>query len=941
MSTAVVTAGSLRQAELDAVRRSNHTYYTGTGRDDTSSKKGKASNVKKRAAALMIVIGLAIGGMAFLGSSNSLLAGAFEALVTEATDTQNAAGVLRSNFLYKYFLKNGEATTTTWKGTKKYAAMSNGFKKRLADYNIEVEGSGAGKALVFTKQDVDGNDIVTRVTADQFDDVFKTDLDFREAYTGAKRGRAEYFFDKAADEFYSFRQITRNLWNKFFSSGDSDADTGKFNETMTSHMDSGDVNLKSRSEWETEEVVTDENGNIIYDIDENGNRTPRTEKVPHDKNGNGSAQISADVDAEASARSFIDNVAEGIGGPANAVCTLIRIKNLVAVTVSTAEMVQTANYFLGLVENISKMKAGNGNSAAINEFLNMLSIPKDSSVPKYTNGTVSGTLNQHGAPLESQGLRNMLAYAPANASTVESYSLDRLANGGGLTPETLRGCAASSITTGIVSLAATFTPVGLAKLVGGFFIDVGVGTLSDLFISSALAFAIPTIAQVLFTNRFENLTGIPSGESMAEGAGVANMDLGRNGSGQNFSSEEVALEYGYVNNSVLAMEAELDRHKYSPFDISNKNTFFGSIAYSLLPAVTSTKTTSLASLLRTTAKSFSSLLTSVHADGEGSGYTTTFGDCPTLESIGAVGTVHCVSITTTDPDTIELEPTDETFNKFMAESTECDDDGECDVKKGSNLYKYIAYCDSRTSYPGILDANILSDMQFSTGNSIIDSVVNSLPIISDVISIMDSLKELDEETIMWANGGMCVNNDETNPKWDEEIKYYQRYVEDERQLTNRGAFGDEESTDSSEGAEGAENSEGTESSDDSNNEESITFRGGPALTAKQQYLAEHPIEETPEGVLAYFTGMTKEDATFTIALLEYANFIDEYDPTVRIAMQDGDTTVIKSGAEIAQEIQRENYHFKNTTDLIHDTREDIIIAKRVVYADIRNRNYTV
>ncbi len=927
MSTAVATAGNLRRAELGALN-GGPSFYTGTGRDNASGSKTKARGSKKRMAALFAILGIAIGGMSFLGSSNSLLSGAFEALVTESTDTQYASGNLRSRFLMKYALKNANATTTGWNGVKKYTAMSKGFKKRLANYNIEVEGSGAGKTLVFTKQDVDGNDIVTRITADQFDDVFKNDLDFRSAYTGAKRGRSMLFYDKAADAFYSFRRMSRNLWNKFFSSGDNEADTGKFNETMTNHMDAGDANFHTRSEWTEEETVTDEDGNKYT--------------VEHERevDGNGSLKNTADADLDAKARGFIDEIAKGVGGAdaaVNGACALLRVTNLVAVTISTAEMLQTASYFMGLTENISKMKAGDGNNAAINEFLNMLSVPKESSVPKYTNGKADGTLVQNGAPLESQGLRTMLAYAPANASTVESFSLDRVARGGGLNASSLKACAAASVATGIASIALSFTPGGLAKIIGGFFIDVGLGTLVSLGITSALSFAIPTIVQVLLTNRFENIVGIPAGEGLAEGAAVANMDLGRNGSGQSWSSETVALQYAQVNNSVLAMDAELDRYRYSPFDISNKNTFFGSIAYSLLPAVTATKTTSLASLFRNTAKSFSSLLTNVHAEGEGSGYTTTFGDCPTLESIGAVGTVHCVGTTTTDPTTIKMEPTDEKYNELMAAAQEgCDENGDnCKIKKDSNLAKYIAYCDGRRSYPGILDASILADFEFSTGSGVLDAIVNSLPVIGDAVGVMDSLKALDEDTIMWANGGMCVNNPETNPKWDEELKYYQRYVEDDRLIYDVAGDSD---TDDSEDSENNDNTN-TENEPSEDGEEEALYQS-PVLAFKEEYAKEHPIEETPEGVLAYFTGMSKEDAKFTIALIQYTDFINKYDPTLRIAMQNGDATVIKTGTEIAHEIKQEKLHFESS-DIIEDAREDVIVAKRIIYTDIRNRNYTV
>src|SRR4051794_37122759 len=60
------------------------------GSNNKSSKaKGGFLKQKKRVAAMAVILSLLVGGGAFLGSSNALLAPAMEALMTDATDTQH------------------------------------------------------------------------------------------------------------------------------------------------------------------------------------------------------------------------------------------------------------------------------------------------------------------------------------------------------------------------------------------------------------------------------------------------------------------------------------------------------------------------------------------------------------------------------------------------------------------------------------------------------------------------------------------------------------------------------------------------------------------------------------------------------------------------------------------------------------------------------------
>ena len=117
-SRIAVATSALRRAEQSAAstkpadNRSGGSLYTGSGRSNKDSKKGKnGGKFKKRLTWLILAAALG-GGVVFLGSSNSLLAPALEALYTETTDTQYASNSMRYTRIMRYAL-SGEGSVST------------------------------------------------------------------------------------------------------------------------------------------------------------------------------------------------------------------------------------------------------------------------------------------------------------------------------------------------------------------------------------------------------------------------------------------------------------------------------------------------------------------------------------------------------------------------------------------------------------------------------------------------------------------------------------------------------------------------------------------------------------------------------------------------------------------------------------------------------------
>lgn len=917
--TAVTSAVStLRNAESAALARSSMSsadgtgddgsLYTGTGRSLTPTKS-KVKGKKKRFVALAIIMGLFIGGGTFLGSSNSLLGPAMEALFTEATDTQYTSYALRTPQIMKYMLQGGNQTTVTWYGAKKYKFMSNSFKNRLSQFGIEVEGSGTNRVLKWNDETISANDFITK---------YHADADFRDAYSSAKRGRVATFFDSIADKIYKKLGLSRNLFSGFKQTSDANTNAAAFDDTMSKKFEGNTTNLSTGSN--KQEEVKDADGNTVYTTDANGNKVPETTTVK-DVDGASSTNKSGTsiADAESQARSFVSGLASKAAavtgvldtGVLDTGCAVLKVANLISMAVAANEIYQSINYFMGFMENVSKMKAGYGDASAYHEVMNFLSTSTTAEVQQLSKGSSEAKEPVTGAPLQANGMQMVLAAAPAQKSTTQNYSLDRTTNAVvrflGFNTITATDCALTQIAESALSMAVTIGTGGLAKIVGSFFVSTVVNIGIATAVNAAVGFLVPTIAQALFTNVFETATGIPAGELFTKGASAANTRVGRSGSGQSLSSQSAAQAFNQATNTVLAMDAEIDRKNLSPFDITNKNTFFGSIAYTFAPILATTKMTSITSLMRTTSTALASIGGRVSAEGENSSYMTTFGDCPALEEIGAVGDIYCNPVTTTDLSTIDLDPEDSTYSSVLAGSgsgsvtnLDCDNDGNCKINNDSNLARYITYCDGRDSPFGVLDSGILSNLEASSSAGAFSTILNSIPIVSDVVNIIDGLSSLDPVNQGWATGANCVNS-ASNSMWNSEMKYYQRYIEDQRILEQMGAY------------------------EDSKN---------PVTAYEEAYEKEHPLDTTPSGILAHYSGMSKDDAEGLIALLDYSEFINDYDASTRITMEN---TPNLTGQEIATTIKA-----KLSPAVHQETTTEHYIANQtqyVIYADIRNRSY--
>lgn len=908
-----ISRDSLRNAENNALSNNQPSFYRGNGRSENNRKKrgNFLLRRKKGMAGLIISLSLMIGGGFFLGGTNSLLAPAINEVVTEQVDTQYASGLQRYLKITSYQLDN-TALDTSVTGKLKYTKMSPTFKNNLERNGITVNGSGTKRTLTFEGE---------TITASDFQRVYNDNVAFREAYTTAKRGRIMGVFDKYATAILNKFSITRNLWDKFKQKNNASVNEQAFNETMTNKLNNGtETSLRTNYGDEDQKPVTTidpETGQevpVMTTDPETGQEVPKTETIlEKHENNSGTASTSS----TSQAKSFLESVTSRIQQVTSFSCTVMQVINMVSIAVAANEIYQSIQFFMGLAENPSKMQMGYGSDSAIMAFLNFMTQSRTTKVEDYAGLKYDGDITEDkdvislgtdevtGSPMESQGMIKLMTSMPVSIGLAANYSIERISNNTSTNVKSFHGCNLAKSGTALVSIAVSLIPgIGQVKAVGSFLSKLVLGSIITIGVNAILNFLLPTITKAFFTNPIENAIGIPGGELFAMGAFAMFSRFGRSASSQAFGGANVIHAYNKVNNVVLAQDAEVDRHKRSPFDTTSKNTFLGSIVYNFGTTTSTGFLGKIKNLMRNTSSSISTILGQAHAESNLS-YITTFGDCPLLESIGAKGDMYCNAITVTDPSTLDLSPDDDTYLQVVLEQLEPDGEEGYEIKKNGDLAKYINYCDNRDSPPGAVDTNILNSLKsLGTGGDLIINLAGSIPGAGDVLDLIDA--GLDEKNMDWATGKKCVIDTAPDSEWNTKFKYYQRFIEDQRILEQMGNFGDSQSL------------------------------VGAYI---EEYEAEHPLDNSPSGILARISGLSKDNAELVLNLAYYYDFLDNYDPSTRIAM-DGTTSDTPSGEEV---IAKLDYKFRYK-DFSENFETDnyasrAIVAEHIIYADVRNRNY--
>lgn len=651
--------------------------------------------------------------------------------------------------------------------------------------------------------------------------------------------------------------------------------------------------------------------------------------------------------------------AKAAAGAIDVSCSIVNGLITIYTLVSAYQNLQFLNLVSGFLEAVDKVKAGRGDESPVNDYSTNLVTVGDT-IDRNTDEVVARK-----TAMESAGMAQLFTpTATINTKdvSVQNVNIESIMSNIGAFMGDIKtmtqistacrtasvGTAAFGLATSVLSVIPLFgqgvklTEV-LIKVLGRAAIQAAAMAVVSLIIPVATK----AIVQMVVKNAATEWFGEDLGNALMSGA---NKYLGGNGSAgaQSPMSKPKLIQYAGVRDAVIAEEAKYQRAIRDPLDITSRYTFLGSLVYTMMPlAYSGGAMNVLSSLSSLMGSSLLSLTPAANAVNEENLFNSV-GDCDILESVGGVGDAYCVAYIATDVSTILRDPIISFRNAYYADGEyeywfkvylpgggwywdsrivgyTPQKDGEdnivwpslstwdatngkmtlhgpggdgqegynyiskafnaegTNVLKDSNLAKYIVYCGERTSQYGIQDGTIADRM--SKNGGIVGTIMNITPGLDDFNALARALE--DKANDKFISGQVCVANSEYNEEWEGEYKYYQRYVENERLLENM----------------------------------SSTYTS-PVSKTFAQYHAKNPIDTSFEGTLARFSGMTVEQVDTALALLEYYEYVADYDPSERFAFG---TSVVEMEDAI---------FFESDTKV---AVQYFILTNEIIYADVRNR----
>ena len=785
--------------------------------------------------------------------------------------------------------------------------ISDKQKAKLAKSNITVEEDADG-VTVLKHTGADGT--TKTIVADKslatngrvsFEDAFENDMEFRTGYTEGSRtwrGSVGAWFDSSMEKLLKKLGVYRGVWSDFKSGKVDEEKMGEMRKTMTDTADSDSAGGKVKNtEFETEEYETkNERGETVKQektkiVEGKGADTSLSRDDI--KMEGGKVKDASGVKTKLVKAGKVAAAASAAGGvfgtAANLYCGVADAVGAITAIVAAYQALQIVKTASAMLEGIQKAQAGDGDGAPLHELMNSLTTSDENTYEeiksvKRTGGgpesedadvevTDSESTTRSRSAMESEGIASLYSGTLANSNdpSVKSFipgsftknmwgGLSSVIDGFSASAKSFQSCTIARLSAAAVSAAADIvsTILCVASLGLGCVIDkiidegagIAISIGISLLVATIVSFAIPHVAKVLTRKIATEVVGEDLGNALVSGT---NMYMSKNhqNSGGSLIGQDDYAAYLQQRDIVIAENARYERETRSPFDITSKYTFLGSLANQMIPIASSatslTKiTSSMGTLLQNSVLSLSPKSSAVSAGMEAEeAIKNTEKNCPELYEIHAVGDAFCNPYIGTDTSTMSIQPAEVVNSAVVNDSLEdvTGDEGAPKIKENSDLAKYIIYCGQRESQFGTPDQNIASDVDGgSTGSTTGDAVLGAVPIVGDVLDIISNSDKL--ANLGYITGESCVTGNESSALEWKDAKYYQRFIEDQRLAEAEGVI-----------------------------EES-------AVTEfVSSYYEKHPLDNSFEGVIARYSGMSKEKVIATLSLMELSEWIAEYKPT--------------------------------------------------------------
>ena len=846
--------------------------------------------------------------------------------------------------------------------------VSNRMQKKLGKQNIyyfsEADGYGT-RFLVYEDNDT-GTRYAVSANGEDFDDIPDsvriTNADGEEIeLTGLKKmkiddaliesdnfsrsfdvgtrtlkGHIAGWFDDLSDKFHLRIGSSRNKQKNTKKNADEDEieeNARKADKGMSESIDADDTDAKEdKGHYKTNDDGTEGDWEPDYENVESDSG------VDKDKTrGMKPADVEADVESSLTVKA--KGIVAGIGSAANIACTVLKVYSALNIIMAGIQVANILNFVTGFLEAIQKTQTGDGGKTELAYYMNKLSVKGntygstrgldthvdyDTPVRENTSSLESPAWNQFFSSgglvvqasdpvamkfnreyVAQQSIGNLLN---VNGDGSIVGSIIGLVNNVGSAAAAYKTClyvdsAAEAIEAAIDIFLAFFT-VGIGNaiksLFKGIFKSLALAAVVAVITSIFMSF-LPQIAQWMTMDLIGNMAGEDAAYAINSGFNIYAGGQMQMSSGLP-ATEEKLMAHWREQQIVIAEEGALERSMKSPFDPTSKYTFVGSIVNSLIPIANtwSSPITTISKTVGTVGTAFMGLRPTASAEGEAVFETSLNYDCPNLSDIGVVGDAYCNPYFVTDFSTMAddpsyvfdqvAQPQEKTENptngnfiwdeQKMAEAEAKGEGYNPEINPKGELAKWVVACAVRDSGFGVVDSNVMNAVTLlhaedATLDTIVNTGVSAIPVIGNLSDIAQNFEQIYQ--FGWATGEHCVSED---------YKYYSRYSEDQRMMESSGII-----------------------------EESAVAK------FLDDYYEKNPIDNSWEGKIARYSGMTKDDVEETLATIEALEWYANYNP--------------KDAGPEDPLPEPEQYQYESNE--IVASAEKAIVGDYVVYDDLRTK----
>ena len=909
---------SVRQNEQEGGTIPQSGFYSGTGKPSPTGIKGRGKGFFKKGKPLIfttMILSIVMFGTASFGGLTSQIISWKENLYSMFGQS-SAVINRRSNTIFRRALNTNKSVTSTFGNKLK---VSSKLAQKLEAENIHyVETTDAdGKDLrMLVFQDADGSYIpVVATDADvvRANNVPEVDINgetvrLTQSMTLDDAKISNKNFDVSLDTATMtftgkiagwFDDVTTALYDRIVGSGARNkTDLSDPSEDEVDKMLLGNASDGTKdSDIDVTKQTTDEDGNPVSEklgsgdtfVDGDGNSTNFTD-ISNESDGLRPVDATNPKAAEASISGSLKAKVKKIAAASPSLaCGFLQSVGAISTVVGAIQTANVISYASKYLEIADKIKAGDADAVTNLAMNNINESVKTTAYDINGNeveleGPVSSSAGWNAVFAEQNiinendpsALMNNREYTTQNAlrnlgtnSLLASVAGAIAGYGGGIAA--FRMCnniqAAAGVVGGISDMVLLLTTGGIGNAIKKFLASAVEGiffTAITTAVFAVIGMVTPMIANWLVGNLSNVFLGKNGGFALLSGAqNVMNSNL-QMGTGR-YADRDNAVEVFALTRDVETQWAAYERATKSPFDASSKYTFLGSLVNSAIPYLNMTNNTvtssivPVANLVRSSALALISPTASAANDiSKFSASLASDDNCAYLQSVGVAGDAMCNKysgayvneISSMDPETVYQNV--DSYEVDGQKSFEGEDsDGNPQVNKKSEYAKYIVACVTSDTQPGTISSTVEGFIQSITttdsavANGLINFGMNFIPG-SGFLDAIDAVEQ--ERNFVWNSGLACTGNTD-DQGLNERVKNYSMYNLDQRVLENMGLI---------------------------NKNSTVAFL--------EDYYEENPLDRSFEGQIARISGMTKEQVSDTLALIDYYNYIAQYDPSTRYQM---------------------------------------------------------